>query len=254
MHDNHFIISTLKKIKLKNPILIEGLPGMGNVGKITADFLIAQLKAQRIYEIRSSLLPNFTFVNQDNLLDTAKLEIAHKKIKNQDFLILTGDAQPVEEQQSYAFCEYLIDFFTKLQVKEIITLGGIGLEQEPVRATVYITGNNLKLLKKHPKPKPATDILLGPIMGMTGLLPALSTRKNLPAITLITETVGQPGYIGAAGAKALLGYLNDYYKLKLNLNTLNKEIKAIQTAMKDIQEFAEEEHHKGTKEVTNYIG
>jgi len=29
-----------KKPRLKSPILIEGLPGIGNVGKVTVDFVI----------------------------------------------------------------------------------------------------------------------------------------------------------------------------------------------------------------------
>ncbi len=35
-----------KKPKLNNPILIEGLPGIGNVGKVAVDFLIEELKAK----------------------------------------------------------------------------------------------------------------------------------------------------------------------------------------------------------------
>jgi len=32
-----------KPLKLKNPILIEGLPGIGNVGKIAIDYIIDNL-------------------------------------------------------------------------------------------------------------------------------------------------------------------------------------------------------------------
>ena len=31
-------------MKLKNPILVEGLPGIGNVGKLAVDFMIDDLK------------------------------------------------------------------------------------------------------------------------------------------------------------------------------------------------------------------
>ena len=42
-----------KKPNLKNPVLIEGLPGIGNVGKIVVDFMVDELKAQKVYEIYS---------------------------------------------------------------------------------------------------------------------------------------------------------------------------------------------------------
>ena len=35
-----WIVKEYKKIKATKPILIEGLPGIGNVGKVAIDFLI----------------------------------------------------------------------------------------------------------------------------------------------------------------------------------------------------------------------
>ena len=37
-----FIVNK-KDFSIRNPVLIEGLPGIGNVGKIVVDFLIDQL-------------------------------------------------------------------------------------------------------------------------------------------------------------------------------------------------------------------
>ena len=39
---------TKKVPKLNNPVLIEGLPGIGNVGKIAIDFIVEELKAQKL--------------------------------------------------------------------------------------------------------------------------------------------------------------------------------------------------------------
>ena len=36
-----------KKVTLRNPLLIEGLPGIANVGKIAVDFLIEEFKAKK---------------------------------------------------------------------------------------------------------------------------------------------------------------------------------------------------------------
>ena len=58
-----------KRPKLKDPILIAGLPGIGNVGKIAADFLIDNLGARKIYDIFSHSFPNSVFVGEDNLIE-----------------------------------------------------------------------------------------------------------------------------------------------------------------------------------------
>ncbi|HID16822.1 TPA: proteasome assembly chaperone family protein, partial [Candidatus Bathyarchaeota archaeon] len=41
------------KVKPFNPTIIEGLPGLGSVGKIAASYLISQLKAKKIEELYS---------------------------------------------------------------------------------------------------------------------------------------------------------------------------------------------------------
>ncbi len=52
-----------KKPKLKSPILVEGLPGIGNVGKVVVDFIIDKLKAKKLYEFSSYSFPHSVFVN-----------------------------------------------------------------------------------------------------------------------------------------------------------------------------------------------
>ena len=49
MRDNYWKIMQFGKIpKLNNPVFIEGLPGIGNVGKVAVDFVIDETIKQRI--------------------------------------------------------------------------------------------------------------------------------------------------------------------------------------------------------------
>ena len=50
-------IKELAKVELKNPILIEGLPGLGLVGRIATRYLIKQLKAERSAYLYSPHFP-----------------------------------------------------------------------------------------------------------------------------------------------------------------------------------------------------
>ena len=69
--------------KLNNPLFIEGLPGIGNVGKVAIDFMIDELKAIKLYEITSSAFPHSVFVNEENLVELPTVEIYYKK--NSDY-------------------------------------------------------------------------------------------------------------------------------------------------------------------------
>ena len=64
--------------KLKKSIIIVGLPGIANVGKIAADFIIDEVKAKKLYNIFSHDLPNSVFVNDNNLVELPTIEMYAK--------------------------------------------------------------------------------------------------------------------------------------------------------------------------------
>ncbi|GAG09369.1 unnamed protein product, partial [marine sediment metagenome] len=70
-----FKIKKFSNPKLNNPILIEGLPGMGNVGKIVIDYIIENLDAKKLCEIHSDKFPNSVFVNEKNLIELPKIQL-----------------------------------------------------------------------------------------------------------------------------------------------------------------------------------
>ena len=222
-------ISQINKVNVKNPILIEGLPGVGNVGKIAVDFIIDSLKAKKIFEITSYNFPHCVFVNEDNLVELPAIEIFHKKVGNKDFLFLAGDIQPLDERSCYEFCDNILDLFEQIKGKEIITLGGIALDRIPKQARVYCTGTNPKIIKRY-QTNVVNNIygVIGPIIGVSGLLTGLARRRNLDAVSILAETFGHPTYLGVKGAKEILKVLNHKLNLHLDIELLDKEVNEIE--------------------------
>ncbi len=250
-----------KKPFLKNPILIVGLPGIGNVGKIVVDFMIEELKAVKLYEISGHSMPNSVFVNEENLVELPKIEMYYKHLKNnKDLILLTGDVQPIDEESCYEFCEELAELSVGYKVSEIITLGGIGLGEVPKKARVFCTGNSHELIKKY---KEGTNIntqvygFVGPIVGVSGLLVGISEKKKIKAISLLAETLGHPMYLGVKGAKETLYVLDKKLGLKINIKKLDKEIAALDKEMKKDEEINSSGSSKKDKDNpsrVNYIG
>ncbi len=223
-----FHFKHLAKPKIKEPVLIEGLPGIGNVGKIAIDFLIESVKAKKIIDIHSHYFPHSVFINEKNLVDVPVLSIYYKKIKKQDFLFLAGDIQPIDEPSCYEFCETVIDYGEKLSCKEVVTLGGIGLQKIPKKPKVFITGTDKKFIKSFPNTSNSIYGIVGPIIGVTGVLLGSAQRKNMQAAALLAQTFAHPAYLGIKGAKQTLGVLNKKYTLGLNLLKLSEEIDEIE--------------------------
>ncbi len=244
--------------RLRNTVLIEGLPGIGNVGKIAVDFLIEELKCKKLFEITSHSFPHSVFVNEDNLIEIPMIEIYYTKLKKNDILFLTGDVQPIDEISSYEFCEKILEMFKQLNGKEIITLGGIGLQDVPKTPIVYCTGNSKEMVTKYKK---GTKIntepygVVGPIIGVTGLLLGLSKRKKVPAIALLAETIGHPMYLGITGAREILKILNKKLDLNFNIKKLDKEIASIEGEMlKTTKELSDVQKNLALKKVRNKFG
>ena len=85
-------IITKTKKKLKNPILICGLPDSGFVGKIASYHFAKGIGAEKFADVYSSHLPAQTIVNENGTIEPLKFEFYYKKGKN-DLLIFTGDVQ-----------------------------------------------------------------------------------------------------------------------------------------------------------------
>ena len=252
--------------KLVNPILIEGLPGIGNVGKIAVDFLIEELGAKKLYSFFSYKFPYSVFVNDENMIEMPKLEIYYKKFndKRKDLLILTGDIQPIDEESGFSFCEEILNLTKLHRCSEIITTGGIGLQAVPDQPKVFCTGNNKELLKEFTKKDLGVEKeifgVVGPIAGISGILLGLAEKRGIKGVALLAETFCHPIYLGIKGAKELLRVLENKFSFKIDLKKMSKEIVEVEKElMKKTKEWAAEisSSRAGAKakdEEASYIG
>lgn len=250
-------IKITKKTKITKPILVGGLPGIGNIGKIAVDFIIDELDAQKIAEARGTGMPHSVFVNEDNLVELPAIDIYHKKIKGKDVLLLAGDVQPINEEHCYEFCDVLLDQLGKWNTEQIVTIGGIALKDEPKKPKVYITGTdkkNVDAFSKGIKVNKKIYGIVGPVIGVTGLLIGLARRKKMNAVCLLCETFGHPLYIGISGAKEVLKILKTKLKLTINLKQIDEEISKIEKEVaKKTKELGEVMKSK-KDESMRYIG
>lgn len=233
--------------KLKRPLFIEGLPGIGNVGKIAVDFLIEELKAKKLYSFFSYRFPHSVFVTEDNLVEMPKIELYYRSFPDQrrDVFLLTGDIQPIDEESCYAFCEDILKIAKQFQCTEVITTGGIGLQQMPENPKVYVTANDAALLKQYVNGGTSLEKhiygVVGPIVGVSGILLGLGKKRGVKGVALLAETFGHPMYLGIKGAKELLRVLEEKFSWGIDLKRMSKEILEVEKqVMKKTKELLSE--------------
>ncbi|MFH0701808.1 MAG: PAC2 family protein [Candidatus Woesearchaeota archaeon] len=255
--------------KLSHPVLIEGLPGIGNVGKIAADFLVECLNATKLYTFFSYKFPHSVFVGVNNLVEMPKIEIYYKKFndpKKRDLLLLVGDIQPIDEESCWRFCDEILTIAKNFKCEEIITTGGIGLQQVPEKPKVYCTGNDAKLFKEYAQKGMLVekDIfgIVGPIVGVSGVLLGLGKKRKIYGVSLLAETFGHPMYLGVKGAQEVLNVIERKFHFGLDLKKMNKNIIEVEKDLiKKTQEWAAEMSGgtgvagaKPKKKESSYIG
>ena len=155
--------------------------------------------------------------------------------KKRDLLLLTGDIQPIDEESCYTFCEEIIKITKQFQCTEMITTGGIGLSYIPEKPKVYCTGNEKKLFQEYVKKGMLIekDIfgVVGPIIGVSGVLLGLGKKRKVPGVALLAETFGNPIYLGVKGAQEILQVLEKKFHYGFDIKKMSKDFTALEAEL-----------------------
>ncbi len=250
-------IKVLEKVKLRKPILIEGLPGIGNVGRIAAGYLVSELKMKKLAELYSPHFLPLVILHDDAVSSLLKNEFYYCKAKR-DIIVLTGDTQSISPDGHYEVCEKILQFAQKLGVSEIITLGGFAEGRAVDEPRVIGSVNDRRLLKKYEK----YDIdfgkehSIGTIVGASGLLLGLGRMYGIDAVCLMGETLGLPLLTDPKASDKVLQVLTKILGIKVDLSKLEKTIKEMEERIKKTEKMHKKilQEMPKTKEDIRYIG
>jgi hypothetical protein len=250
---------------LDNPVLIEGLPGIGNVGKVVVEYMIEKLRAKKFAELYSCHFPYHVFVNEDDTIELPKNEFYYWKRANRkqrDLIILTGDMQSITPEGHYEIVNKIIDFVQQLGTTELYTIGGFGIQRLPSKepgVVCAVTHKEIKRKLQRSNVEFSGGQKVGFIIGASGLLLGIGKIRGLKGACFMGETIGtQPFFTDSKSAKAVLTVLNNLLKLDIDMEEIEEMTSVMEKAIaraKDIQRKIGDELTKGAKpEDLRYIG
>lgn len=233
-------IIEFEKPKLKNPIFIEGLPGVGNVGRIAAGYLAEQLKMKKFADLTSSHFMPFVLMHQSSAVHVLKNEFYYYKAKNKsqrDMIVLVGDSQSIDPEGHYEIVYQVLDLIKKYGTKEMFTLAGL-TTGEPVKTPKVVGAvSDPELVKKFASMGIdfESGSKVGTIVGASGLLLGLGKYYGIKGVALLGETVGYPIIPDPKAAEQVLRVLSKVLKVEINMKELDKKVKEIEEFMKKMQ-------------------
>lgn len=252
-------IVIIKKPKLRNPICIVGLPGIGNIGRIAVGYMVHELKAKKFAELYSPYFFPFVMIH-NNMIHTLKNEFYFCKTNKRDLILLIGDCQTYDPKGHYEIVGKILDFLKILGCKDILTVGGFGTGKVSEEPKIYGAATNSDIIKEYKKYGINFEISdqIGTIVGASGLLVGLAKTYGMEGVVLLGETTGFPIITDPTAAEAVLRTIEKILKIKIDLTKLDEKVKAMHDFIKrleDIQKQAIEQMKKEKKpEELKYIG
>jgi len=239
---------------LNDPILVEGLPGVGNVGKLAAEHLVDQLKAVKFAELFSKYFPPQVLVSDSGTirLVSNQLYYLQRPQSANDIVIMVGDYQGLTPDGQYELSDKTLKLAKDLGVRKIFTLGGYGLGKmiEKPRVLGAATDDDLvEEMKKYgvtfSKGEPGSGIV-----GASGLLLGLGNLYGMRSACLMGETSGY--FVDPKGAQAVLEVLAKILDVKIDFKELEAKAEQIDIITSKLREAEPAPEPK--REDLGYIG
>jgi uncharacterized protein (TIGR00162 family) len=243
-------LDSFKERTLVSPVMIEGLPGIGQVGKLVAEYMIEMLGAEKIAEIHSIYFPPHVIIEEGGVARLTRNELFLYHTENRDLVFLVGDYQSTSNEGHYILSDQYLDTAAELGVQRIYTLGGFGVGHfvEEPRVLGAVSRPDLR-----PEIEAAGVVFQrdepgGGIVGAAGLLLGLGALRNIDAICLMGETSGY--LVDPRSAMSVLALLSRLLNIPVDPTQLNARAAEMERM---IEGLIEGEKLQGEDELS-YIG
>jgi uncharacterized protein (TIGR00162 family) len=212
-------VEIMEKPKLNDPVLIEGLPGIGFVANIATLHLISELKAKRFAEIVSASFQDFAVTTEDGGTRSPLNELYYCKREDggRDLILWHGNTQALTTFGQYELCGKVLDIAEELGCRFVVSIGGFKKDEVQTVPAIYSAATDQETLKE--ALDLGTKVMVGHIFGIAGLLVGLARLRNLKGFALLVDTLGM--YPDANAAKYALTSLGKYLNLNIDVSKLD---------------------------------
>lgn len=173
----------------EHSLLLEAVPGVGNVGKLVLDTLIEHHDSTLVARILHPDLPPHSIL-EDGLLVPPHLSVHAVKVADQTLIAITGLGQPMTPRGQHELAEGILELCAEAGTEMILVLAG--LSAEPGDDAVHLTCASPEVREE----LTSSGIVVsdeqpaGGMLGLAGLLTSLAPLHDIPSAAVIAETVG----------------------------------------------------------------
>ncbi|MFC4247500.1 proteasome assembly chaperone family protein [Natribaculum luteum] len=232
-------IDAVAEVDLDDPVLVEGLPGVGHVGKLAAEHVLEELEDEStlVRRIYSREFPPQVSID-GGVADLTCAELYAVEVpEGRDVLVLTGDHQAQSNDGHYLLTDAFLDVAEEFGVTELYALGGVPTGELIDEYAVLGAVSHESLLEplEEAGVEFREDEPAGGIVGVSGLLLGLGGRRGFEAACLMGETSGY--LVDPKSARAVLEVLETRLEFELDYESLDERADEMEEVIGKIQEM-----------------
>ena len=198
-------------------IILEAVPGVGNVGKILIDAVVEKHPSRTIGWILHPDFPPHATLSEKGLIGPPRLDINTTMLPDGEELVtITGVMQPMTASGQFEVAEVILDLAEESGASRLLVLAG--LASEPDRRSVFAVCSDKKVSRtlEEEDIEVSKDQPKAGMIGVAGMVLSLAPTKGVPAIGVIAETIGASSDILAA--ERMARWLEQAFDVTLDLD------------------------------------
>jgi len=245
-------VETVADVELSSPVFVEGLPGVGHVGKLVAEHIVEETESTLVARVCSEHFPPQVEVDEDGVANLADAEFYAVETEGRDLVVLTGNHQAGDTVGHYRVANAFLDVAEDFGCEEVFALGGVPtgelVEEYSVLGAVSeerLTDDLEDAGVEFRAEEPA-----GGIVGTSGLLLGLGGRRGFDSACLMGETSGY--LVDPKSARAVLEVLQELLGFEVPFEALDERAEEMEEVIGRLQEM--EQGPSPGEEDLRYIG
>ena len=217
------------KPESKNPIIIEGFPGIGLIGNIASQQIIDELGMKYIGTMSSQYFPPIAVLFEG----IVNMPVRIYESREHEIIVVVSDI-PIQPALSHAVSRTLVDWAESINVKEIVSVAGISTASGEHKVFGGATDSaSLEAIKG------VVEIFqMGTISGISGSVMAECFMRKIPAISLLGGT--RSSNPDPQAAVEVIKVLNKLYNLSIDTDRLLTQAGQIELEMQKLAEDTRE--------------
>ncbi len=236
-------IRIIKKVRLKNPVLIAAWPGMGDVALKAALYLKEKFKAQEFAVLTASdyYYPSGIFVEVGQIvlppLPEGRFYVMKGAAAGNDAVLFISSAQPLIEK-SFAYALEIIDFAVSLDIKTLYTFAAMPMPIEHTQIPQVRAVATQKKILDELAVRRIKVMPTGQISGLNGLILGAAKARGLNGVCLLGEIPLYTVQIeNPLASMAVLERLSDILGMKVDLSELQRHAARMNQEIEHLIEY-----------------